>query len=145
VIGMDTAATGGGRFQSAAGVAFAIPINAAMAVVHQIEARRASAAVHIGDAAFLGVEIAAGGSGGSAPTSPGAVIASVEPNTPAQSLGLAAGDTVVSVDGKAVDTPSDLTSQISNLHPGDLAKIGWLDKSGKAHSGTVRLTVGPTK
>jgi S1-C subfamily serine protease len=146
VIGMDTAAAGGGRSRNAESAAFAIPINAAMAVAHQIEAGRASATIHIGDAAFLGVGIAAAGaSGGSAPATPGAVIASVEPNTPAQSLGLAVGDTIISVDGTAVNTPSDLTKQISDLHPGDLAKIGWVDKSGKGHSGTVRLTVGPTK
>jgi S1-C subfamily serine protease len=117
-----------------------------MAVAHQIEAGRSSATIHIGDAAFLGVGIApAGASGGSGPTSPGAVIASVQANTPAQSLGLAVGDTIISVDGTAVNTPSDLTKQISDLHPGDSAKIGWVDKSGKGHSGTVRLTVGPTK
>jgi S1-C subfamily serine protease len=146
VIGMDTAAAGIQRSRSASTLAFAIPINAAMTVIHQIEAGRGSATVHIGDAAFLGVQIqSASGSGGSVPAGTGAVVAAVTPHTPAEDAGLAVGDTIVAVDGKAIDSPADLTQRISDHHPGDSARISWTDPSGKTHSATVRLATGPTK
>ncbi len=117
-----------------------------MTVVHQIEAGRGSATVHIGDAAFLGVQIqSTSGSGGSVPSVAGAVVAAVTPNTPAEDAGLAVGDTIVAVDGKAIDSPADLTQRISDHHPGDSTRISWTDPSGKTHSATVRLATGPTK
>ncbi len=61
VIGMDTAASSGYQFQSQGNQtttqAYAIPINAALAIAKQIEAGTTSATVHIGATAFLGVEI----------------------------------------------------------------------------------------
>ena len=57
VIGMDTAASSGNRFQAAADVAFAIPINDALSVVHQIEAGHESSTIHLGLPGFLGVEV----------------------------------------------------------------------------------------
>jgi len=81
VIGMDTAASSGsqslgqsGAGQSTTTQAYAIPINDALSIARQIEAGTASADVHIGATAFLGVEIQPagqsssngfGGSGGS--------------------------------------------------------------------------------
>ena len=78
VIGMDTAASSGTQVQSQSGQtpeqAYAIPINEALSIVKQIEAGSASAKVHLGATAFLGVETqpasdgsssGIGGSGGS--------------------------------------------------------------------------------
>ncbi len=78
VIGMDTAASSGTQLQSQSGQtavqAYAIPINEATSIAKQIEAGSASANVHIGATAFLGVETQPasqgsgsgfGGSGGS--------------------------------------------------------------------------------
>jgi len=66
VIGMDTAASSGSQASSDSGQtaeqAFAIPINDALSIAHQIEAGNASADVHIGATAFLGVEIGSSGS-----------------------------------------------------------------------------------
>ena len=60
VIGMDTAASSGTQLQSQSGQAaeqaYAIPINEAMSIAKQIEAGSASANVHLGATAFLGVE-----------------------------------------------------------------------------------------
>jgi S1-C subfamily serine protease len=138
VIGMDTAASAGTRFSSAAGQAFAIPIDHALAVAAQIKAGQASATVHIGPSPFLGVSIQPG-----AGSTSGAAVAGVESGTPAASAGLAAGDTIVSVDGHAVTSPSDLTALISPHHPGDTIKVGWVDQSGASHSATVKLATGP--
>ncbi len=77
VIGMDTAASSGTQVQSQSGQAaeqaYAIPVNEALSIAKQIQAGSASAKVHLGATAFLGVETqpasdgsssSSGGSGG---------------------------------------------------------------------------------
>jgi S1-C subfamily serine protease len=150
VIGMDTAASSGGRFQTAASEGFAIPINKAKAIADQIKAGRASSTVHIGDSAFLGVQIrpdsstATGGLGGSGSGSgAGAVVAGVLPNTPAAAAGVTAGDTITSVDGKTVTSSADLSAKMSSHHPGDRVQLGWTSSSGQQHTASVQLATGP--
>ncbi len=68
VIGMDTAASssnsgGFGTTASVSTTAFSIPINKAIAIADQIEAGKASATVHIGATAFLGVQVASASGG----------------------------------------------------------------------------------
>ncbi len=84
------------------------------------------------------------GSGGStAPVSSGALVIGVEPGSPAQSGGLRAGDVIVSLGGKSVDSPSTLTKLMDSHHPGDQVSVGWVDPSGGHHSATVHLVTGP--
>jgi S1-C subfamily serine protease len=155
VIGMDTAASNGTTFSSASNIGFAIPINTAVSIADQIAAGHASATIHIGLPAFLGVQIqstgagsasggAFGGFGGSTtPATNGAVIAAVPSGTPARSAGLAAGDTIVAIDGKTISTPADLSAAISAHRPGDTVKVSWVDQAGQRHSASVRLATGP--
>ena len=67
VIGMDTAASAGTSFQyngdSSGTQGFAIPIDTALSIARAIEAGSGSSTVHIGETAFLGVEINAASSG----------------------------------------------------------------------------------
>ncbi len=66
VLGMDTAASEGYSFtyngQSSGNQGFAIPINTALSIAHTIEAGNASTTIHIGETAFLGVDISPNGS-----------------------------------------------------------------------------------
>ena len=66
VIGMDTAASAGTSFQfngdSSGTQGFAIPIDTALSIARAIEAGSGSSTVHIGETAFLGVEINAASS-----------------------------------------------------------------------------------
>jgi S1-C subfamily serine protease len=66
VLGVDTAASDGYSFQyngqSSGNQGFAIPINTALSIAHSIENGNASTTVHIGETAFLGVEISPNGS-----------------------------------------------------------------------------------
>jgi S1-C subfamily serine protease len=64
VIGMDTAA-GSSDGSSTATQAYAIPINNALSIAQQIESGTTSADVHIGNTAFLGVELQGSGSSSS--------------------------------------------------------------------------------
>jgi len=70
VIGMNTAASSGAQVQSDSGQAaavqaYAIPIDKAEAIAHQIEAGQGSSTVHIGATAFLGIESDGSSSSGS--------------------------------------------------------------------------------
>jgi S1-C subfamily serine protease len=143
VIGMDTAASGG-RFRSGSSTGFAIPLNKAKSVADQIMAGKASNIIHIGPTAFLGVQVVpAGGVFGSGGSGNGVSLSGVVPNTPAQSAGLASGDTILAIDGKTVTAQSDLTQVISSHHPGDRVQVVWADPSGQHHNATVQLAIGP--
>ena len=143
VVGMNTAAAQSDNFfgQSGSSTAFAIPINKALSVVHQIKSGNDSDTVHIGDRGILGVDIAQSG----LPTSgtAGAVIAQVQPDSPADSAGLAKGDTITAVNGKSVASGSDLTTLMFPYHPGDRVQVDWVDSSGQSHHQRVPLTAGP--
>ncbi len=155
VLGIDTA--GGSSDYSTSSVTtagFAVPINDAMSVVSQIQNNDSSGTVHVGATAFLGVEIessdqsgfggAFGGQSGSGAS--GATLAGVLSGSPAAQAGLAAGDTIVSVDGQTVDSPTTLGTLIGVDHkPGDRVQIGWTDQSGAQHTSTVQLTSGPAQ
>jgi len=162
VIGVDTAASAGFSFQSsgqsAGNQGYAIPINEAISIAKQIEAGSTSSNVHIGATAFLGVEVAqtscnGGGFGGGFgngfgtgsgnASSPGALVCSVVTSSPAQESGLAEGDTITSLNGQSVASPSGLTNLLLPFHPGDKVTIGWTDSSGQSHSASAQLSSGP--
>jgi S1-C subfamily serine protease len=137
VIGVNTAATAAGsRSRTTGNEGFAIPINQAMTVASQIAAGQASATVHLGPTAFLGVQTSA--TGGS-----GASVAAVVPDSPAAQAGIAQGDVITAIDGTPIGSATDLTTALTGHHPGDQVTVHWTDGSGRAHSAPVRLATGP--
>jgi len=159
VIGMNTAAENSSSTgDSCSTVAFAIPINEALSIASQIQQGNASSTIHIGLPAFLGVEVespssASGGFGGNGgfggsggytpPVSSGALVIDVVPNTPAQSAGLVAGDVITSANGATISSPTDLTSVLSNAHPGESISLSWVDSSDASHTANLTLGTGP--
>ena len=138
VVGLDTAASTGFSFQTSGTEGFAIPINSALAIASQIEGASASATVHIGPTAFLGVEVSATSS-----RSTGAALAGVVSGSPAASAGLSAGDTIISLGGTEVASPTALSSLMAGYHPGDRVQLTWTTASGQQHSATLQLATGP--
>lgn len=136
VVALDTAASTGFQFQSAASANYAIPIDTALAVARQIAKGQASSTVHIGPTAFVGVGL-------SSTDGSGALVADVVPSSPAAVAGLEAGDTIDSFDQQSVTSASDLTAILIGLHPGDSVEIGWIDSSGIQDTATVTLAGGP--
>ncbi|MCJ1712379.1 S1C family serine protease [Clavibacter michiganensis subsp. phaseoli] len=134
VVGIDTAASSG----SAQIAGFAIPIEKAMSIAKQIESGVESGTVKIGYPAFLGVLLANG-----AGTVAGAPVQGVVDGSGAAKAGLAQGDVVTSVDGKAVASASELSAAISAHEPGESVELGWTTAAGAAKTGTVTLTEGP--
>jgi S1-C subfamily serine protease len=141
VIGMDTAMATGSRAAGSPPAGFAIPINRAVAVAQQIEAGRGSTNVHIGAAAFLGVEVLSAGPlpvlGG------GAVVAGVSPGSPAASAGLSAGDVITGLGGAPVGSAAGLERRLGAHHPGEAVAVTWRDPVGIPHAATVVLGSGP--
>jgi serine protease Do len=124
VIGINTAifSPSGGSI----GLGFAIPSSLAEPVVAQL---KANGRVERG---LLGVqiqpvteELAQSMSLGS---EKGALVAQVQPDSPALAAGIKSGDVIKSVDDKSVDSIRDLTRMISGIKPGTSVKLGvWRD------------------
>jgi S1-C subfamily serine protease len=113
VIGMVTAANSTSDGQSGGTTGFAIPINAALAIAHQIASGQASTTVSIGLPGFLGVEVAqsnsanprqqaaderrSGGNHGGPPGGPACVAGGQQPGTPARIAPAGSGALIVGV------------------------------------------------
>jgi S1-C subfamily serine protease len=148
VIGMNTAAATSDRFfgQNGSSTAFAIPINRALQLAHQIEAEQDSANVHIGERGLLGIrvqDIATQVTCDNVPVNSGALVAGVQSDTPANSAGLSACDVIVSLGGKNVATTDDLNAAMFPYHPGDKVAVTWVDQSGQQKHADLALIAGP--
>ena len=137
VIGMDTAASGAG----APSQGFAIPINKAVPIANQIVRGEASANVHVGGTAFLGVEVTAD----SYYDGSGAVITAVVPGSPAEAAGLSAGDLITSVGGRAISSPTGLTMLVMNQRPGAPLSTTFVDQNGETQTARLTLASGPPR
>ncbi|MFC1436697.1 trypsin-like peptidase domain-containing protein [Streptacidiphilus sp. N1-10] len=158
VIGMDTAGSASSsRFQQTATQGFALPIDTLVPLAQQIEAGKASSAVHIGATAFLGVEVSSGnsaggsqgnsgglsGGAGSGTGVNGAVVAGVINGSPAAQTSLAQGDVITSVGGQTVSSSAALSTVMATHRPGDKVTVVWTDTSGTQHSASLVLASGP--
>lgn len=142
VIGMDTAAStaGGGPFANYSGTdAYAIPIAKALSIAKTIENGKATATVHIGATAFLGVQVESDGYGS------GAVVAGVVSGAPAASAGIVAGDVITAIDGHDVASPSDVQSIVLSEKPGAKVSVTFTDQTGSTQTATVTLGTGPAQ
>lgn len=140
VIGMNTAATvGSSRFRiNTSSAAYAIPISTAMTVVKQIETGDFSGTVQRGTRPIIGVRVSSTQGAVS-----GASVAGVQSGSPAEAAGLAAGDTIVAVDGTAVANTTELGAAIQKHQVGDTISVDWVDSGGARHSASIKLAAGP--
>ncbi len=135
VIGMNTAASDNYKFAQPGGEGYAIPIDQAMAIAGQIRSGVPSNTVHIGETAFMGV--------GVVDNNGGARVAQVLDGTPAAASGIARDDIITSVNGRPVNSATDLTDVLDQCHPGDSVTLTWRSATGGDHSANVTLVPGP--
>lgn len=148
---------GGSGSGSGSTVGFAIPIQSALTIAHQIESGTTNGNVNAGSRAILGVEVQAtnsqGGStgqgglgdqsGSGGQSTSGVQISGVESGTPAASAGLTTGDVIVSINGSPIQSVSDITAALAKHKPGDKVQVSWVDASGQQQQATVSLVAGP--
>ena len=138
VIGVDTAASSGFHLQNSGGRGFAIPINAAIEIANKIINGQSSSLIHIGPTAFLGIL-----TNSKSASTGGASVADVVPNSPADRAGIRPGDTIATFDGSAIDDVGVIGELMIPHHPGDSARVRWVDTNGNSHEATVTLASGP--
>jgi serine protease Do len=108
------------------GVSFSIPINVAMQVAHQLMAtghvERGRLGVYIQDV-NQGLADSFG-----LPKPEGALVSSVQSGGPAAKAGLKSGDVILALDGKPVQTSSQLPVRVASLMPGTTVHLTiWRD------------------
>lgn len=136
VLGMDTAGSSRAGQSRRNPEAFAVPVGVARAVAGHIEHGRSSSALHIGPTSFIGVVL-------TTIDTAGAIVAKVLPGTPASAIGLSAGDSIVSLAGRAIRSAAALSRVLESKVPGASIEIGWQDPQGHRCTATVTLASGP--
>lgn len=133
VIGVDAAGSSSSAFRAADG--YAIPINKAISLVHQMEAGSATTLVHIGKTAFLGASLQ--------DTSAGVTVVSVVDGLPAATAGLDRGFVITAIDDQQIQTVDDLRAAIFAHHPGDTVTVAYVDALGNAGTAPITFADGP--
>jgi S1-C subfamily serine protease len=149
VVGMDTAASAGFGFQDvSASDGYAIPIAKALTIAQAISSGKASATVHIGATAFLGIQVEPAGAPGygyRGASASGALIAGVVSGGPAASAGLAAGDVITAINGHTVSSPAAISALVLSKKPGAKVTVTYHDQYGTSHAASVTLGSGPAQ
>ena len=127
------------------GIGFAIPSDTVRSIVAQIEQVGHVTRGYLGVASqAIRPEMASAlhmpGRGESAVA--GALVASVEPDSPAGRADLQPGDVVLSVNGAKVANPRDLAVDIAAITPGEYATLSVL-RDGKTRAITAKVTALP--
>jgi serine protease Do len=119
------------------GVSFAIPIDVALGVKDQLAANGRVVRGRLGVAIQEMNQPLASSFG--MKTATGALVSSVEKDSPAERAGLKAGDVVLKLDGKPVERSGELARRIAEMKPGTKATLElWRDGGAKE----VAVTVG---
>jgi serine protease Do len=142
VIGVNTAIlspTGG-----SVGIGFAIPSDQVKRVVAQLATGGKVVRGYLGvSAQEISPQMAqAMGLPAADPSTDGALVAAISPNSPAFRAGLQPGDVITSVNGAAVTNPSDLATDIANVDPGHDTTLGYI-RNGKPNTISVAVATMP--
>lgn len=134
VIGINTA-----KAESGEGMGFAIPINVAKPIVKKIietgEFNRVYMGVSVRDAASIIEEYPNIDLG----TKSGAYIVQVTNGSPAEAAGLKEKDVIVEVDGKKIESRTELINLLLNYSSGDTISVKYY-RDGKVATAKVKLT-----
>jgi serine protease Do len=138
VVGINTAIVSP---QIGQGIGFAVPINLAKQILPQLQSKGKVARGYLGvTVSDLTPELAQGF--GMPEGSHGAVVQNVLPKAPAGKAGIQAGDVVVALNGKPVETSGQLTRGVATVPPGSKATLTVL-RDGKKKDVAVTVAQRP--
>jgi S1-C subfamily serine protease len=100
----------------------------------------ADAAQRIG---CLPTEAGAGVPAAVAPVDSGALVDGVLCGTAADAAGIAAGDVIITADGRAVSSPDALTAIVNACRPGSVIEVTWVSPADATRTSRVRLDSAP--
>lgn len=132
VVGVNVAASSG----MADITGYAIPVRRVLRIADAVLAGRESDTVAVGYDAFLGVQLAT--ANGSTATLAGTLEGGA-----AAEAGLAAGDTMTSVDGTSTPTAAVLRRVIASHEAGETVRVTWTNRDGGTTSASVALGRAP--
>jgi S1-C subfamily serine protease len=142
VIGINSQIETGGSGGGSVGIGFAVPINTAKTELPQLEKGGTVRGAYLG---LTSLTIDDSLAPLNLPVKSGALVQSVQPNTPAAKAGIqggslssqvaggqvaVGGDIIVGVDGKPVTSSEDLGTDISSHKPGDTVSIELMRAKG---------------
>jgi serine protease Do len=140
VIGINTAILSGGSGGNQ-GVGFAIPINMAKYVMDQILKHGKVVRGYIGvGIQELTPDLA---KAFNVPAEKGALVGSVEPNSPGAKAGLQRGDVITEINGEPVTGPNDLRLKVGAMAPGTSVHLKVL-RNGETRDVTLTLGEAPS-
>jgi putative serine protease PepD len=139
LVGINTAGASAGEAEN---VGFAIAIDGAVPIIHQLSEGNSPTARQ----AWLGVQVAADSDRQAAlsqlglPTDlRGAIVEGVVPNGPASAAGIRQGDVIVQLGAATIQSDSDLTGALAKQKPGDQVQVRLRSTDGER---TVTVTLG---
>jgi len=141
VVGMITAGEAQG-FRSASDTGYAITSNDAVGIANRIRAHENASDLTYGQVGFLGVSVqtldAATASRLGLKVSSGALVTSVQADSPADNGGITRGSVITRVGGSSVTTADSLGTAIRSHGPGENVSVTFVNASG-SHTVTVSL------
>jgi S1-C subfamily serine protease len=132
VIGINTAKA------SAEGMGFAIPINTVKPIIDKVIATGSFERAYMGVTTSNAADIADQYPDLDLGVDKGAFVNAVTISSPADKAGLIMKDVIIAVNGKKVDTSTELIKELLNYSAGDTVKITYV-RSGKEQTADVKL------
>jgi S1-C subfamily serine protease len=136
VVGMVTAGSAGFAVSQSDSRGYAVPAPTFRSIATDIVRGRASATVHIGATAFLGVRVMS-------TQAAGALVVQIVSTSPAAAAGITPGDLIVGLGGQVVRSPETVAGVLGSARPGARLRVDLVDQSGEQRSVTATLVAGP--
>ena len=143
VVGMITAGDVQGFRSQTSTVNYAIPADTAITYVNMIRSGQASDQLIYGQVGFMGVSVRdlspSVATQLGLDVSAGALVVSVQGNSPAESAGITENSVITKVGDDKITSSNTLGTAIRSHKPSEKVSVTWVDKSG-SHTATVTLS-----
>ena len=143
VVGMITAGDVQGFRSQTSTVNYAIPADTAITYVNMVRSGQASDQLIYGQVGFMGVSVRdlspSVATQLGLDVSAGALVVSVQGNSPAESAGITENSVITKVGDDKITSSNTLGTAIRSHKPGEKVSVTWVDKSG-SHTAAVTLS-----